>query len=272
MSSEGLKENPTNLTEAREYVAKLAVEAGERLRQFFTSGDFSSTQKEGLDFTTQADTEVDAFLRAGILKQFPNAQLLTEETAPSDYQSLKDVDNLWIIDPLDGTINFSRKDPNFAISVALVNRGNSRLSVVHIPMTGDTYWAQEDQEGAFLNGEPIHVSPTQNLREALVATDWGWVPEGRKKVVKWLGDLSPHVRQVKCLGSAVADLAKVAEGRIDAYLNSGLKPWDMAASSLLIQKAGGTVTTPESRKLDIFNYDILASNGLLHQKVLELIK
>jgi len=260
-----------DLTEAREYLTELAPKAGEILKRYFNTGGYSTRQKAGVDFTTQADEEVDAFLREHIAEKFPRTQFLTEETAPDDYSSLRSANNLWVIDPLDGTINFSRKHPNFAISVALVNKGASQLGVVHVPLTGDTYWAQADKEHAFVNDTPMQVSATEDMREVVLACDWAWGLEKRLNVVRWLGNISTHVRQIKSMGSAVSDLTSLANGRIDGYIHSGLKPWDVAASALLIEKAGGKITTPTGDKWDVFNADILASNGVLHEQILKLV-
>lgn len=259
------------LTEARKYLVNLVPQAGETLKNYFVSRNFTQRSKSGVDFTTQADEEVDAFLLEQIKRQYPQTNFLTEETAPPDYSSLRNTSDLWVIDPLDGTINFSRKHPNFAISIGLVDKGVPRLGVIHIPMTGDTYWAQADQERAFLNGEPIQVSSIDNLGESVIACDWAWGLEKRLNVVRWLGNVSTHVRQIKSMGSAVADLANLAGGRIDAYMHSGLKPWDVAASALLIEKAGGKITTPTGANWDVFSPDILASNGILHEKLVNLL-
>ncbi len=95
------------------------------------------------------------------------------------------------------------------------------------PMSNELYWAQQDKDGAFLNGKPIQVSTTNDLNETVLVCDWGWVLKQRLDVVRWLGNIATHVRQIKCMGSAVADLASLARGRIDIYLHSGLKPWDV---------------------------------------------
>lgn len=250
---------------------EIVTEAGEILKGYFKSQKFTSKSKGGVDFLTQADEEVDLFLREAIKKKYPQTQFLTEETAPSDYLSLKETENLWVIDPLDGTVNFSRKNPHFAISISLVNKGVSKFAIVYVPMSGELYWAQEDKDNAYLNGESIQVSKTHDLKETTLGCDWGWDLEKRLNVVDWLKNICTHVRQIKSMGSAVADLASLAEGKIDVYLCSGLKPWDVAASSLLIRKAGGKITTPTGGEWDIFNPDILASNGILHREILDLV-
>lgn len=263
--------NKVNLGEAREYLTELVPQAGEILSRYFTDRNFSSRKKEGVNFTTQADEEVDAFLRENIMQRYPQTNFLTEETAPSDYSSLKNTENLWVIDPLDGTINFSRNHTHFAISVALVDKGKPQLGLVYIPMTEDLYWVQVDQKDAYLNGEPIAVSSTDDLGESVVACDWAWDLEKRLGVVKWLGNVSAHVRQIKSMGSAAADLATLACGKIDAYMHSGLKPWDVAASALLIEKAGGKITTLAGKPWNVFHPDIFASNRVLHDDLLILI-
>jgi myo-inositol-1(or 4)-monophosphatase len=257
--------------QAREYLVRLTSQAGEILKRHFIDGEYSTRQKAGVDFTTQADEEVDAFLREHIAARFPDTQFLTEETAPDDYSALRDADNLWVIDPLDGTINFSRSHPNFAISVALVNKGIPQLGVVHVPITGDTFWAQSDCPSAYVNDTVLQVSATRDLREAVLGCDWAWGLEKRLNVVRWLEYISTNIRQIKSMGSAVSDLASLANGRIDAYIHSGLKPWDVAASALLIEKAGGTVMTPSGGKWNVFESDILATNGVLSTPLLKLI-
>ncbi|MEK7592963.1 MAG: inositol monophosphatase family protein [Patescibacteria group bacterium] len=265
-------DNAIDFTKAREYLTALTYKAGDILRTYFKSGIFTQKSKGGVDFLTQADEEVDKFLLTNIQRQYPDANFLTEETAPKDYSHLKELNNLWIIDPLDGTINFSRKCPNFSISIGLVDKGVSTIGVVYVPMTKDLYYADTEGNHAYLNGSPISVSLTKNLGEAVLACDWAWGLEKRLNVVTWLQKISTKVRQIKSMGSAVADLASLAEGRIDAYMHSGLKPWDVAASGIIIEKAGGKITTPSGGKWNVFEPDILASNGIVHEQILQLIQ
>lgn len=257
---------------AGKFVTDLVLEAGEILKKYFNSGEFTSKSKGGVDVITQADVEIDKFLREKLQKQFPESSLLTEETAPKDYLSLKDTDNLWIIDPIDGTVNFARGNPHFAISVGLADKGVSKLGVVYLPLENELYWALTDQKEAFLNGKPLRVSSTENLKETVFGCDWGWQPSERSELFESLRKIILHVRQIKCANSAVAEPATLANGKMDAYLIFGIKPWDIAASSLFIEKAGGKITTPKGEKWDIFNPNMLATNGILHQKMLDLIK
>lgn len=261
----------TDLDEARQFLCKLLPQAGEILKKYFYSGDFTSKSKGGVDFLTQADEEADVFLIKNIKEHYPKSEFLTEESAPNDYSSYVAKKNLWVIDPLDGTVNFSRGMPHFSISVGLVDQGRTKLGAILIPLENKIYWAQQDKEQAFCNERAIKVSKTDNMQEVVLGSDWAWDLQKRLKVVAWLKKICTEVRQIKSTGSAVADLAALAEGRIDCYLHSGLKPWDVAASALLIEKAGGKITTPDGKDWDIFNPEILASNSIIHEKVLELL-
>ncbi|MBI3485911.1 inositol monophosphatase [Candidatus Daviesbacteria bacterium] len=260
-----------DLTQAKEYVVSLLPKAGEILKRHFESTTLENFAKVGVDFTTEADKEVDEFLLNSLKEKFPDHNFLTEESAPEDYSGLKSASNLWVIDPLDGTSNFSRKFPHFAISIGLVEKGQSQLAIAYLPLTQDLYWTDINQTQAFLNGKVLKVSETSDLKKAVIGCDWAWNLEKRKNVLRFLEKIALSVRQIKCMGSAVCDLCLLAEGKIDGYFHSGLKPWDTAASSLIIQKAGGIITTPKGEKWDVFNPDMLASNQNLYQKLLDLL-
>lgn len=224
-----------------------------------------------MNFTTQADEEADAFLRRALTREFPASAQLTEETAPADWSAFRDNDDVWVIDPLDGTTNFSRGSPHFAMSVAYASGGNPLIGTIFNPMTRDFYSARADRAHAYKNGTRIQVSRTRSLREAVICCDWGWDLPKRKDIVRALDGLCTHVRQIKSMGSAVADLAQLAEGRIDAYVHSGLKPWDVAAAGLIITRAGGTITTIAGSTWNIFESSILAATPSLHPRILRLL-
>jgi myo-inositol-1(or 4)-monophosphatase len=261
-----------NLDEAENFLLEIESEAAETLRMYYESGNFENKEKGGVDFLTQADSEVDEFIRKSLEKKYPQANILTEESAPKDYSSFLNLEDVFIIDPLDGTINFSRKNPNFGISIGLVSGGITRLAVINEPILGNIVTAREDKQLALLNGRPIHVSKTDKLKEAIIACGWSWNLEKRKIQTKWLPSLIQSVRYVKFEASAVTDGSCLAEGKLDAYLHSGIKPWDVAATSLIIEKAGGKITTSGGGKWNVFTPDMLASNGKLHEEILSLIK
>lgn len=265
-------DKPINLNEAREYTLKIVLQAGEILKGYFASRKFTSRSKGGVDVLTQADEETDKFLREALQKHFPQTTILTEETAPQDYSAFKELNNVWVIDPLDATVNFLRSNKHFAVSVGLVDKGISKMGVVYLPLEDTLYWAQADKSEAFCNDKPMKVSSITKLKETVLACDWGWQPKERAILYKYLKEIIPLVRQIKCANCAVAEPASLANGKIDAYLVAGIKPWDIAASCLFIRKAGGKITTPEGKNWDIFNPNMLATNGILQDKILELLK
>lgn len=253
----------------KEKVINIVLEAGEILKKYFYADSLTVFQKDGVDFTTEADREVDAFLVKELKSLYPETEFLTEETFAGDYSIYLDKSNLWVIDPLDGTVNFSRKNPHFAISVALIDKGQPVLGIAYLPISNKLYIA--DEKGAFLNQKPISVSLVSNFKELVLACDWSWDLEKRKDVVSWLGKISSQVRQIKSMGSAVSDLASLAEGKIDVYIHSGIKPWDVAASSLIIRKAGGKVTDINGGEWNIFKSGIVATNGIIHEEIINRI-
>lgn len=260
-----------NLEKTTIFIRKLLPEAGKILLNYFRSANLEVQAKGEIDIVSEPDLEVDKFLRRKIGKKYPKIPFLTEESAHRDLAGFKNLENLWVIDPLDGTVNYSRGHPNFAISVAFVNKGVTKLGVVYIPVTKETYWAQVNLNQSFLNGKPISVSKVDDLRKSSFICDW--VPEvkERKVMLRWLEKIAPHVRQIKSMGSAVSDIVSLAAGVIDVYINPGLKPWDLAAASLIVQKAGGTITTSEGKTWDIFNPNAIITNGILHNHILSLI-
>jgi len=267
----GARPTTRSLDRAQRCLDTLLPEAAEIVQRHFRDRTFAQTRKAGVDFTTQADEETDVFLRQQLRREFPASAFLTEETAPPDWSDFRTAKDVWVIDPLDGTINFSRGTAHFAISVAWVSRGQTSIGASYDPISHDYYFARVDQPVALKNGARLRVSRTRTLREGVIACDWGWDLRRRKGVVRALDILCMHVRQIKSMGSAVADLAQLAEGRIDAYLHSDLKPWDVAAASLLITKAGGTITTIAGGRWNIFDSSILAATPSFHPRILRLL-
>lgn len=259
------------LTSAREFVVGLMPPAGEVLKKHFNSTDLRTILKGEKDLVTAADLDVDEFLRNRILQKFPRAKFLTEETAHLDYSNLRNEEDLWVIDSLDGTMNFISGNPNFAISIALVSKAVTRMGVVYVPMVDKLYYAQEDLESVFLNDKPIKgISPTANLEDCNFVCDWVPDSKSRQHTFELFSKVFNRVGTIKSMGSAVSDLASFTEGRIDAYLNCGLKPWDVAATSLFVRKEGGLITTPEGKTWDIFESDIFVANSNLHPQFIRL--
>lgn len=260
-----------DLTIATPTVCDIAKEAGEIAKKHFNQEDLESHSKGGSDFVTKADLEIDQFLQERLAREFPDTQFLTEETAPKDFSNLRAAENVWIIDPIDGTTNFSRGDSHFAISVALATEGKVLLGVVYLPIEGRIFYGNAENGNAYCNDARLHVSDVNDLKKVSLAFDWSWDLTKRDQMYMWLGKFKNAIRQPRSLGSASIDVSEVAMGMIDGYIITGVKPWDIAAASLFVEKAGGTITKHDGSAWNVFDDEILATNGIIHGEILTLL-
>jgi myo-inositol-1(or 4)-monophosphatase len=199
---------------------------------------------EGLDSKTSvtdpvsdADREAERVIRDLLLGERPDDGMLAEEGS----QSRSDSGRTWIVDPLDGTVNFLYGLRTWAVSIALEDEEGVAVGVVFDPVDGECFTAVRG-EGARMNGNPIRVNGCDRLEQAMVATGFSYVAEERAKQAHLLLELLPRIRDVRRAGAAALDLAYVAAGRVDAYYERGLKRWDEAAGRLLVEEAGGVVS------------------------------
>ncbi len=242
------------LTAARRAGRVLRARLG-RLRRVESKGEN--------DLVTEADRRSERVVSEVIRAAFPDHGLLAEEgTAggPSE-------DHIWVIDPLDGTTNYVHTYPLFAVSIAYVYRGRCLVGVVYAPALGELYWAAAGR-GAWLNGRPIRVSQVANLKQALVAAGLPSASEERREVVLAVQELLGQVQDFRSSGSAVLDLCFVAAGRLDAYFEHKLSPWDVAAGGLVVLEAGGQVTDLAGNPFSPTQRNALATNGRLHPELL----
>lgn len=223
--------------------------------------------KGPIDLVTETDVAVENFLREELCALLPEAAFVGEESGanPSLLNSL-----CWVVDPVDGTTNFAHQIPNVAVSVALCSSDQPILGIVEAPMLGERFYACRRSQ-AFRNGQPIHVSANAELCQALIATGFPYeVGPVLSNILDRLGRVLPATQGLRRAGSAALDLAWTAMGRLDAYYEAELKPWDMAAGWLIVQQAGGMVTNLNGVPATLGG-PILASNGLIHKKMLELV-
>ena len=223
--------------------------------------------KGSIDLVTETDVAVEACLKRTLAPLAPAAAFMAEESA----EDLREPDgDCWIIDPLDGTTNFVHRIPQVATSVALWRGGRVEMGVITLPMLNECFCARRGC-GAYLNGEPLHVSSADCLTDALVATGFPYdVPDNLHTVLGWLAQVVPAAQGVRRIGAAAVDLAYVACGRMDAFYELGLKPWDFAAGWLLVEEAGGRVTDVTGAPLR-FGRPLLASNGRVHAAMLNAL-
>jgi myo-inositol-1(or 4)-monophosphatase len=188
------------------------------------------------DLVSDADREAERAIREALAELRPHDGLLAEEGSRSEAHSGR----RWIVDPLDGTVNFLYGFPAWAVSIALEDEDGLLAGVVHDPARGETFRAARGA-GAELNGRALHVREHRELRTALVATGFSYDPSRRAAQAEVIRRLLPHVRDIRRAGAAALDLAWLAAGRLDGYLEHGPSSWDWAAGRLLVEEAGGTV-------------------------------
>ncbi|MCX8118194.1 MAG: inositol monophosphatase [Desulfobacterota bacterium] len=260
-----------SLKESEPYLAvalQAAREAGKIQMDHFGRPQ-SITYKGEFDPVTEVDRLCDLTIQRTIRQQFPEHEILTEE---SPFQG-RGGPWRWIIDPLDGTTNYARGFPFFSISIALEREGEVILGVVYIPILDELFVALKGG-GAYLNERRIRVSQTGRLRRSFIAT--GFPYDVQERPDDYLPYFRQFIRQTLAIrrpGSAAIDLCYVAAGRFDGFWEFKLKPWDIAAGSLMIREAGGKVTDPEDKPFDIYSAGLLiATNGLIHEEMLQSIQ
>ena len=216
--------------------------------------------KGAIDLVTDVDKESEAVILALLKEAYPDADILSEETP---FHS-SDSPLLWIVDPLDGTTNYAHGYPCFSVSIALQKEGVIHLGVVYNPVTDECYTAIRG-EGAYKNDQPLRVSRTENIEQALLCTGFPYdVGTSRRNNLREFTKIIRHAQGVRRDGSAALDLCRVAEGAFDGFWELKLKPWDVAAGALIASEAGGLVTTFEGDPFDPFVDTILCTNGLIH--------
>ncbi len=242
--------------------------AGRRLiRDFGEVENLQVSRKGPSDFVSAADKKAEEIIRKSLEKTRPGYGFLLEEGG----EVLgSDKTHRFIIDPLDGTLNFLHGIPHFAVSIGLEREGKLRAGVVHDPMRNETFWAEENQ-GAWLDNKRLRVASRRKLSEAVVTTG---IPQlgkdGGEKFIDELARVRAEVAAVRRFGSAALDLAWVAAGRFDGFWERGLQLWDIAAGFVLMQEAGGMVTGLD--KKDPTRGSFVAANTSLAPKITELVE
>jgi myo-inositol-1(or 4)-monophosphatase len=256
------------------HITLLAIEAalgaGEILRKGF-GGQFTVSSKSGIhNLVTEYDHLSEEFIIEFLRKEFPDSLFLAEESGGKNEGS----DTLqWIIDPLDGTVNFAHGLPFFAISIAARQGDEILCGVVYQPITHELFVAQKGV-GAFLNGTRVKVSETRELKRAFLATGFPYnLAENPGDCIGHFTDILRQGIPIRRMGVAALDLCYVASGRFDGFFEISLGPWDCAAGILLIEEAGGKVSGWEEEPFDIFAYKpILVTNTHIHEEIAKVLQ
>jgi myo-inositol-1(or 4)-monophosphatase len=216
---------------------------------------------------TEADFKCQEVIKSLLSQRFPDHGFLAEEAdavgdRPGEYR--------WVIDPIDGTTNYSRRFPIFTVSVALCRGDEVIVGAVFDPIRGDLFTARRGR-GAQLNGRPIHVSDREQLGEAILGLEWAHDPEPRARTLHLLSIIGAEVQSIRSVGSAALSLCYLAAGFSDVYFNLYLYPWDVAAAALIIEEAGGRLTMLDGQPWELTSGSYLATNGRLHDIALEML-
>jgi myo-inositol-1(or 4)-monophosphatase len=263
-----------------------ALAAGAVMRQNYPK-PHQITMKGAIDPVTETDFQCQEIILAMLRQAFPDHGFLAEERGgegivePLPPAAREDAHPglaweadpspptcRWIIDPLDGTVNFAHGFPMFCVSIACEADGVLEYGVIYDPLRDELFEASRGG-GASLNGRPIRVTATARLTQALVATGFPYdIRERVPETLARLGRVLASTQGVRRAGSAALDMCYVACGRLDGFYEENLKPWDTAAGLLIVTEAGGKVTTFDGGAYDIYSPNILASNGVLHEELL----
>jgi myo-inositol-1(or 4)-monophosphatase len=242
--------------------------AGEIQRQA-SRGTFEIRKKGTIDLVTEVDVAVERMIRALIAERYPDHDVLGEELGgPGEGERSR---YCWICDPLDGTTNFAHGLPLFCSTIALEVDGELRVGAVYDP-TRDELFTAIRGGGAFLNGERIRVSTAATLIDSLLVTGFPYsVQEKLDEMLGLFGRFLSKARAVRRLGSAALDMCYVAAGRLDGFWEEGLNAWDIAGGVLIVQEAGGRITSLDGGPFVLRSGRIIASNGLLHDEMRAVI-
>jgi myo-inositol-1(or 4)-monophosphatase len=240
---------------------RIAVEAGGLVRDWY--GRVSAREKAPADLVTEADIASQRLIAERLSQFFPAHTLLAEEDGSgTDF----DAPWRWVVDPLDGTMNFAHGFPFWVVSIALEHAGRLVVGVIHNPLTGEIYSASAGQ-GAWLDGKPIRVSATDRLAACLITTALpvDFAADADRQTA-YMRRFSTHTHSLRRTGSSALNLALLAAGGCEVCYATAMNAWDAAAGVVLVREAGGTVTKFNGAPHDLYGQEILATNGRVHEE------
>ena len=252
----------------KEVLLHATKEAGKIILQYF-DGVFKIDHKEGINnLVTEVDKHAEDKIISIIKDHFPLHTIISEEVGEllqvSDYQ--------WLIDPIDGTVNFAHGVPICCVSIGLLYNKEIVLGAVYNPMMNELFFAEKGK-GATLNGKPISVSLKSNFKKACLVTGFPYAwPDSYEHPIKVFERFILEGLPIRRLGSAALDLCWVACGRFDGFWEYNLSSWDVAAGYLIVQEAGGRITNFEGERYNVFEKQTLATNGRIHAEMLSIIR
>ncbi|TDL35181.1 inositol monophosphatase family protein [Jeotgalibacillus sp. S-D1] len=256
-----------NWTEIDEFAKQLIYRAGETIRESFKNPLQIDSKSDANDLVTNMDKEIEKYFVQEVKKAYASHHIMGEEGFGEQLKSLDGT--VWIVDPIDGTMNFVHQQRNFAVSVGIYHNGIGMLGYIYDVVLDELYHARKDH-GAFLNQKQLAPLKPVAVKESILALNATWVTPHDKVPYEVFGPLVHKVRGTRSYGSAALEMAYIASGRLDGYLTMRLSPWDIAGGKIIIEEVGGVVT-------DLFNNDhtllskesFFAGNPTVHKEIFE---
>ncbi|MBS2968814.1 inositol monophosphatase family protein [Metabacillus sp. KIGAM252] len=256
----------TNWKEINHQAKSWIREAGERIRGSFTTSLSIQTKSNPNDLVTNMDKETEQFFISKIKETYPDHRILGEEGYGHEIEDSKGI--IWIIDPIDGTMNFVHQQRNFAISIGIYEEGTGMIGLIYDVVHDELYHAFKG-EGAYMDDTPLPKLEIRKVKEAIIGLNATWVTENRRIDPSVLAPLVRNARGTRSYGSAALEFAYVVSGRLDCYITMRLAPWDFAGGLVLLEEVGGIATTVSGEPINIIERNsIFASRPGLHEEVL----
>ncbi|CAM6096671.1 unnamed protein product [Calypogeia fissa] len=256
---------------------RLARQAGAIIQEKSGHAMQIESKSSRSDLVTEVDQACEKFIQTEVKASFPNHRWLGEETVTAaKLERLEDgpcsSEWTWIVDPIDGTLNFIGGVPFASVSIAVARGSDVEVGIIYNPFIDELFQATKGH-GAFLNGKKISVLPHETeLEDAIVTLGFTSKPERRLRMLEAITKVGPHCRAVRALGSAALHICYVAAGRVGCFFERDLKPWDIAAARLVLEEAGGYVSGMDGKPLPLSGGSILATNGgILHDRIVQLL-
>jgi myo-inositol-1(or 4)-monophosphatase len=245
----------------------ISKEAGDLIRSRFRTSLNLEFKTNESDLVTEVDKASEKIIVDFIKKKYPSHGIITEEGGSSSSKS----EYNWVVDPLDGTVNYAHGLPIFSASIG-IQKNEATIAGVVYDIMQDIIYSAELNAGAYENNKKIKVNDNDNLRYALLVTGFPYdIRENPENALGKFAAFTKASRGIRRLGSAAIDFCYVAKGVFDGFWEVHLKPWDMCAGKLIVEEAGGLVTDFDGNKINIFSKKILASNGKIHEAMIEVL-
>lgn len=243
-------------------IVTIAKSAGEKLKQWSSEGFHVNSKNTRTDLVTDVDYMIQEYLIKEISQSFKNSAFLAEE---SGYEHIPKEQSYWVIDPIDGTVNFSRGIPENCISIAYVENREPVLGIIYAPFMNLFYFAQKGK-GTFLNDEKVNPHWCNNFEDAMLS-----LGNKRGKTHLYFQALEEKVMRIRLFGTAALQIAYVSSGFLDAFISVGSHPWDIAAAYLLVKEAGGKVVKLNGKDADIFYSNAIYCNPYIADELVNIV-